>query len=174
MFGPWPCRWSEVFYLSASSLAMVNLKPLVPGHSLVIPRRVTARFTELSADEASDLWLSAQAIGRKLEQQYNSSALTFAIQDGADAGQSVPHVHIHVLPRRSGDFPSNDQVYDELDKQKLNRGVDAEDDRKPRSKDEMAAEAASLRPLFVDESIAIPADGQEAAEDQQQEETAKQ
>lgn len=143
---------------------MVNLKPIVPGHSLVISRRVATRFTDLTSTEASDLWLSAQAVGRKLEKQYSATALTFAIQDGADAGQSVPHVHIHILPRRKGDFLSNDQVYDELNKQNLTRGVDAEEDRKPRTKDEMAAEAASLRPLFVDESLEIPTEDAEEAE----------
>ncbi len=37
------------------------------------------------------------------------------MQDGAHAGQSVPHVHIHVLPRRPGDFKNNDDVYDAID-----------------------------------------------------------
>ena len=39
-----------------------------------------------------------------------------AIQDGAAAGQTVPHVHVHVLPRRPGDFEPNDEVYDAMDK----------------------------------------------------------
>jgi diadenosine tetraphosphate (Ap4A) HIT family hydrolase len=37
-------------------------------------------------------------------------------QDGPAAGQTVPHVHVHVLPRRAGDFARNDDVYDELDR----------------------------------------------------------
>lgn len=38
------------------------------------------------------------------------------LQDGADAGQSIPHVHIHILPRRSGDFKRNDDIYEVLDR----------------------------------------------------------
>lgn len=38
------------------------------------------------------------------------------LQDGPEAGQTVPHVHIHVLPRKAGDFKKNDEVYDEIDK----------------------------------------------------------
>jgi diadenosine tetraphosphate (Ap4A) HIT family hydrolase len=42
--------------------------------------------------------------------------LTGMMQDGPAAGQTVPHVHIHVLPRKPGDFEKNDDVYDELDR----------------------------------------------------------
>jgi bis(5'-adenosyl)-triphosphatase len=37
------------------------------------------------------------------------------LQDGQHAGQSVPHVHVHVLPRKPGDFKNNDDVYDAID-----------------------------------------------------------
>ena len=54
-------------------------------------------------------------MGATIEPHAGAQALTFAIQDGPAAGQTVPHVHVHVLPRRLGDFERNDQVYDELD-----------------------------------------------------------
>lgn len=53
-------------------------------------------------------------------------SLTFVIQDGKDSGQTVQHVHVHIMPRRGGDFARNDQIYDELER------VDA-DSRKPRT-----------------------------------------
>ena len=43
------------------------------------------------------------------------SAAGAALQDGPAAGQTVPHVHIHVLPRKLGDFEPNDKIYDALD-----------------------------------------------------------
>lgn len=81
--------------------------------------------------------------------------MTFAIQDGSAAGQTVPHVHVHVIPRRAGDFTSNDEVYDELDKANMHRGikVDAEEDRKSRTKENMYSEAAELRALFPDSTV---------------------
>ena len=39
---------------------------------------------------------------------------TISIQDGPSAGQTVPHVHVHILPRSSGDFENNDDIYNEL------------------------------------------------------------
>ena len=56
-----------------------------------------------------------QRVGRGVEQQYNAAALTVTLQDGPAAGQTVPHVHVHVLPRRWGDFEPNDKVYDAID-----------------------------------------------------------
>lgn len=81
-----------------------------------------------------------------------------AIQDGKDAGQTVPHVHVHVLPRRSGDFQKNDDVYDAIDNAstdmamvssgKKGEQLDLDAERKVRTREEMAAEAAELRTLF--------------------------
>lgn len=86
------------------------------GHVLISPVRVVRRFADLSPDEVADLWGLAQLVGKTLEPHYGAQSLTLAIQDGPDAGQTVPHVHIHVLPRKPGDFKKNDEVYDELDK----------------------------------------------------------
>mmetsp|Transcript_3278 Transcript_3278/g.13157 ORF Transcript_3278/g.13157 Transcript_3278/m.13157 type:complete len:100 (+) Transcript_3278:409-708(+) len=71
-------------------------------------------------------------------------------KDGPAAGQTVPHVHVHVLPRRVGDFEPNDAVYDELDKagKAMASNLDLDAERRPRSLEEMAAEAEELRALF--------------------------
>lgn len=106
----------------------------------------------------SDLWNTAKIVGSPLQQFFKGEALTFAIQDGAVAGQTVPHVHVHVLPRRPGDFARNDQVYEELERADVKPifSVDpVEEDRKPRSLQDMADEAAILRPLFTS-SLPIP------------------
>lgn len=82
-----------------------------------------------------------------VESHYKAGALNLAIQDGELAGQTVPHVHIHILPRQSGDFKNNDDVYEGMDKKereyaqeqsKLNLDVE----RKARTAAAMAAEAA--------------------------------
>ncbi|CAO3626184.1 unnamed protein product [Mucor hiemalis] len=91
-----------------------------------------------------DLMLSAQRIGGIVEKHYQCTSLTLTIQDGPQAGQTVPHVHMHVIPRRKGDWADNDDIYKELDEKK---GVDNED-RKPRTEEEMRDEANELRVYF--------------------------
>ncbi|KAK9865770.1 hypothetical protein WJX84_005373 [Apatococcus fuscideae] len=114
-FGPFEIARSESFAKSQLSFAFVNLKPIVPGHVLVSPQRVARRFGDLNPAEIGDLWALAAKVGLAVESHFQADSLTFAIQDGPAAGQSVPHVHIHILPRRVGDFERNDQVYDAIE-----------------------------------------------------------
>ena len=162
-FGPWPIDDSEVFASSSLCFAFVNLKPIVPGHVLVSTKRVVPRFTELTVEETQDAWNLAQQVGRMLEKHYQASSLTLTIQDGPDAGQTVPHVHIHVLPRTKGDFEPNDTVYDEIDSSSKEFAVKKTDDddkgkqqkkqnldeaRPERTAEDMAAEALAYRAYF--------------------------
>lgn len=57
---------SQIFFRSRRSLGLVNLKPIVPGHVLVIPRRVVPRLADLEEEEVSDLFLSVQTVTRVL------------------------------------------------------------------------------------------------------------
>ncbi|XP_042028186.1 bifunctional bis(5'-adenosyl)-triphosphatase/adenylylsulfatase FHIT-like isoform X1 [Salvia splendens] len=150
-FGPYKIDPKEVFYSTQLSYAMVNLRPLLPGHVLVCPRRDVKRFTDLTGDETSDLWFTAQKIGRQLESYHKASSLTLAIQDGPQAGQTVPHVHIHILPRKGGDFEKNDEIYDAIDakEKELKEKLDLDKERKDRSMEEMAEEADQYRKLFI-------------------------
>ena len=148
-FGPIVIPRTQVFYETPSTFALVNLKPVVRGHVLVCPRRVVAKFTDLTSDEISDLWRSVARVQRQIERMHDTTSSTLAIQDGPLAGQSVPHVHVHVLPRREGDFERNDDVYDALEG-RASKALD-NDAREPRTAEEMRIEADAFRALFVDE-----------------------
>ncbi|KAI9262580.1 HIT-like domain-containing protein [Helicostylum pulchrum] len=88
--------------------------------------------------------ISAQRIGNVIEKHYKCTSLTMTIQDGPQAGQTVPHVHMHVIPRRSEDWANNDDIYKDLDEKK---GVDNEE-REPRTEEDMGKEANELRVYF--------------------------
>ncbi|CAG8179715.1 unnamed protein product [Penicillium salamii] len=108
----------QVFLTTPLSFALVNLKPILPGHVLVSPRRVVPRVTDLTPAETSDLFLTVRRVGRMVERVYGASSLNIAVQDGVHAGQSVPHVHAHIIPRKAADLDhrgGTDAVYDLLD-----------------------------------------------------------
>ncbi|KAI9042908.1 HIT family protein [Aspergillus affinis] len=166
-FGPFLVT-SQVFHQTPLTIALVNLKPILPGHVLISPRRVVSRVADLTPSETSDLFLTVRRVGRMIERVYGASSLNIAVQDGVDAGQSVPHVHTHVIPRKRADLDhrgGTDAVYDMLDgeegdvgaslrererQQQEEKGqgrrfpvVDNEE-RKPRSMEEMEEEARML------------------------------
>ncbi|XP_069795631.1 uncharacterized protein [Narcine bancroftii] len=73
--------------------------------------RVVERFRDLQPEELSDLFQTTQQVAKVVEQHFKGTSLTIAIQDGPEAGQTVKHVHVHILPRKNGDFARNDNVY---------------------------------------------------------------
>lgn len=107
---------SQVFYKSRLSFAIVNVKPLLPGHVLVCPDREVARFNQLSTEEVADLFMATRAVAKSLERFYGADSLNIAIQDGPLAGQSVPHVHVHIVPRRVHDLKNSNEIYELLNR----------------------------------------------------------
>mmetsp|Transcript_12194 Transcript_12194/g.22857 ORF Transcript_12194/g.22857 Transcript_12194/m.22857 type:complete len:288 (+) Transcript_12194:1882-2745(+) len=163
IFGKFKISPSQIFYKSPSDLtaAIVNLRPIVPGHVLVIPKRIVAKLSDLTNDEYDDLWRSVRIVQSVLEKHYNAGGFNVSVQDGRVAGQSVPHVHVHILPRQKGDFERNDDVYDKLEewaptielsedkkKDQVELDVPEDDDRKDRTMEMMENESMLYRALL--------------------------
>ncbi|OAL35093.1 hypothetical protein AYO20_05570 [Fonsecaea nubica] len=169
-FGPFSVA-AQVFHLSPSRLSygLVNLKPLLPGHILICPVRCVPRLTQLTAPETADLFNTVRLVTLTLQRVYHATSFNVAVQDGVDAGQSVPHVHVHVIPRQRGDYDhkgGGDRVYDDMDgeegdlgkaflemqrfrDERVKSGREAlggpDSTREPRSEEEMRREAEWLR-----------------------------
>jgi diadenosine tetraphosphate (Ap4A) HIT family hydrolase len=69
------------------------------GHMLVVPRRHVSDFRDLTPSERDDAW----DLASKLSTMFDAKGLNIGINIGEVAGQTVPHAHIHVIPRESGD-----------------------------------------------------------------------
>ena len=77
--------------------------PVSPGHTLIIPRRHVASFFDITDAERADLMSLLTAARDDLERQLHPAGFNIGINDGAAAGQTVPHLHIHLIPRYDGD-----------------------------------------------------------------------
>lgn len=94
----------QVFYCSKYTYALVNLKPLVPGHVLIVPFRPEAiRLADLTDEESLDYMKTLQLVHKVISTVYKADSLNIAIQDGPESGQSVPHLHTHIIPRYKHD-----------------------------------------------------------------------
>jgi ATP adenylyltransferase len=75
------------------------------GHSLVIPKRHVASFSELTVGEIQQMNLLVKQVQKTLAKDNKIAGFNIGINDGEAAGQTIPHVHMHVIPRRVGDHP---------------------------------------------------------------------
>ncbi|KAG7153712.1 Nitrilase and fragile histidine triad fusion protein NitFhit-like [Homarus americanus] len=100
-FGTVAVPGSCVFLKSRLSQAFVNKKPLVPGHILVTSERPAKRLVELQVPEISDLAQLTQKALEVVMCQYKPESCQIAIQDGPAAGQTIDHIHIHIVPQSS-------------------------------------------------------------------------
>lgn len=73
--------------------------PITKGHTLIIPKRHVASFFEISQQERQDLFELLDQAKIQLDQEYKPVSYNIGINDGEAAGQTIPHLHIHLIPR---------------------------------------------------------------------------
>jgi histidine triad (HIT) family protein len=83
--------------------AFLDIFPRREGHTLVIPTRPVQRLADLQSDERAALMDGVAEVQRRLGHHFSTTDFTVCVHDGPLAGQEVPHVHVHVLPRTPGD-----------------------------------------------------------------------
>jgi histidine triad (HIT) family protein len=88
-------------YDTADVLAFLDHRPLFPGHCLVVPRQHHETLADLPADAVAPLFLAARLLSRAVEEAMAAEGSFVAINN--KVSQSVPHLHVHVVPRRKGD-----------------------------------------------------------------------
>lgn len=87
-------------------VAFMDINPMSPGHVLVVPRLAVATLAELPSAQRAHALDVAVRIGRAQQQALGSRAQHLLVNDGKAASQTVPHVHLHVIPRYGRDSVS--------------------------------------------------------------------
>jgi diadenosine tetraphosphate (Ap4A) HIT family hydrolase len=93
----------RVIHQSEFAIVIRDGFPVSPGHSLIIPRRHVTSFFDVTDAERTDMFCLLSDVRRSLDQRLRPSGYNIGINDGPAAGQTVPHVHIHLIPRYDGD-----------------------------------------------------------------------
>ena len=78
--------------------------PVSPGHLLIVPRRHCTDFFQLADDERVAIWKLLSLARAYLRDRHQPDGYNIGVNCGSVAGQSIEHVHIHVIPRYSGDM----------------------------------------------------------------------
>ena len=94
---------ARTVYEDDDILAFLDANPLAPGHTLVIPKAHHQALRDLPADLSAAVFGTVHALIGDIEDAVDADSHTVAVNDGPAAGQEVPHVHVHIVPRFDGD-----------------------------------------------------------------------
>lgn len=85
------------------AVAVPDNYPATDGHCLVVPRRHVASLWDLPSDEQLEVWELVADVRADLQDRHAPDGFTIGVNDGLAAGQTIPHAHVHVIPRHLGD-----------------------------------------------------------------------
>ncbi|HEX2395645.1 MAG TPA: HIT domain-containing protein [Bacteroidales bacterium] len=125
---------SSVFLVKGSYMALYNIAPVLPGHSLIVPKKHVTSILSLNKSELSDFFETAREALHILMKAFSTDAFDWSLQEKPEAGQTIEHLHLHLVPRlkndlkRPGDwYPlvsgNDDSLIDSLNRQRLNEAA---------------------------------------------------
>lgn len=98
-----PLESDRLILETAECLAFFDRYPISLGHALVIAKQETPSIYNLDDATQAALWATVRRIREILTERYQPTGFNIGVNDGPAAGQTVPHAHIHVIPRYTGD-----------------------------------------------------------------------
>jgi histidine triad (HIT) family protein len=94
---------SYVIYEDAGHIAFLDKYPISIGHTLVLPKKHFERVNDMSQENFCELYSRVHALNKLITSRLSATASHISINDGAAANQLIPHVHVHIIPRRPND-----------------------------------------------------------------------
>jgi len=94
---------AAVVLADESLVAFLDIGPLAEGHLLIVPREHCERLTDMSAEMLASVVGKLPKLGRSLLAVSGADGFNLLVNQGKVAGQEVPHVHLHLIPRKAGD-----------------------------------------------------------------------
>ncbi len=94
---------AKIVYEDDFTIAFLDISPCAEGHTVVIPKQHFEKFTDMEEEDAGNLFASVQKVAKAVEKALNIQASNIGLNNGKAAGQEVPHVHVHIIPRYEGD-----------------------------------------------------------------------
>lgn len=101
----------QTFHTTERFNCFFTHKPVLPGHTLIIPKRHVESITEMSDAEMTELALILKTMSVALMDAYGGTGVDIALQNGETAGASVAHLHWHIIPRKAGDIDGDPSLW---------------------------------------------------------------
>lgn len=92
-----------IFYEDEFVIAFLDINPLVEGHTLVVPKTHYESIFDIDEEVLQKIISVSQKISKRIKEALRVEGVNLVNASGAAAGQSVPHFHLHIIPRGAGD-----------------------------------------------------------------------
>ena len=108
MNNPKPCPFCQfitgevekpILFQNETGFVVRDGFPITQGHTLIIPKQHIASFFDINQQQRQDLFELVDLAKADLDKQYQPASYNIGINDGEAAGQTIPHLHIHLIPR---------------------------------------------------------------------------
>lgn len=124
---------ATVVYEDMHTLAFLDIHPLNPGHTLVVPKKHYTNMLEMPADEVGRVFMSVAKVMKAVEKASRADGISIGQSNGKAASQEVFHMHVHIIPRFNHEmmsgFPNRKQTHrvelDEIGK-KIRMAIETE------------------------------------------------
>jgi histidine triad (HIT) family protein len=153
---------SNIVYEDANFVAFLDIRPANKGHTLVVPKNHIADLFALSEEQVKELFATVRLVAQGIKRAIHSDAFNIIQNNGASAGQVIPHVHIHIIPRsendglnlgvfRQGKYEGNeistirDAIKAEIPEKQIKEVEEPKEEKKVETKERSAEETASIR-----------------------------
>ena len=123
----------QAFATSPNFMAVYDISPILPGHSLIIPREHIESLHDLDPEKLAEFFRFAKEVTKGLCDFLDTEAFDWSLQEKQEAGQSVAHLHLHIIPRTTNDLPNPGDWYPLL--MKHNKHTIIDDIDRPRFTD---------------------------------------
>ncbi|MEM8843631.1 MAG: HIT family protein [Pseudomonadota bacterium] len=97
------CKRLDLVYQGELTFISKDRYPASPGHMLIVPNRHVPNYFDCTDEEVRELWESVKIAKELVEKEHQPDSYNIGINVSKAAGQSVPHTHIHLIPRYFGD-----------------------------------------------------------------------
>ena len=98
--GEIPC---QKVYENDYTLAFLDVSPINPGHTLVISKKHYKNFEEIPEEELNKLIQAVKEVGKAIKDGLGVFGYNISVNNDPIAGQIIPHIHFHIIPRKEGD-----------------------------------------------------------------------
>ena len=117
---------ANIVYEDDMVIAFLDINPVTPGHTLVVPKKVFVNIFDGDSDYLSQMMVVASKIGQALKQAKLAEGVNLMMSNETIAGQEIPHAHLHIIPRFAGDgvdFSQSHQTYTDSEANEVSKKI---------------------------------------------------